>query len=395
MITQNLCFVFISSGRITSTVELSKSKEEEIRSVGSTDTRKKSPKKKVPSKGIVPYDVDHVTMKSEVLSPALTDELLTMSKIFIKTLLLSKFNTSQGINISADIPRCCNHPVINIKRPAVLRIYYGKTDYCVNSPYVERPTYGPTRLYSSVGIDPYQYHTKPFTTELTAISKYLKKFIQGYHFTFLEKKVTHDFNHCTVLVYRSNDSKSNSSLSYHCDSTYDTNGNFIQKSNTQMQNSIVLVLSLGDPRELKYALRFSYGNKWVMSNVSIPSTTLEHNCLYILHCEDEIPTNRNGSIHLSQIMHGGVSMIGTNELSIALCFRMVTKKRKYNPVTNLLITEDTDLSGPDHHDATSNSLRSFKASEQEKIQLSFSSFVVEKFQSWGWFTPKEIQNYLD
>ena len=326
-------------------------------------------------------------MKSEILSNCLTDDLLSRAKIFIKTLLLSDFNTYQGIPISADIPRCCTYPVLNIKRPAVLRIYYGVSEYSVSSPYVVRPTYGPTRLYSSVGIDPNRYITKQFTPELYLISNHLRHLVETYSVTGFKKMLSHDYNHCTVLIYRSNEScKSNSSLSYHCDTTYDAKGKFVKSSNSQLEKSSVLVLTLGDARQLKYALRYSFGNKWIMSNVTIPSKTLQHNCVYILHCEDEIPTKRDGSKYLSQIMHGGIAMSGKDELSIALCFRFVTKKRSYDPVSNLLVTEPKDMSAPNIHKLTLDKYKEFTNNELTEYQTSFQTFIQEKFKSWGWFT---------
>ena len=128
---------------------------------GDTGLKKKSTSTKQ-LKPTFSYQFQEIKMRSEVLYNVLHEELLSRAKIFIKTLLLSEFNTHQGINVSADIPRCCNNPVINLKRPAVLRVYYGLTEYNYSSPYVVRPTYGPTRLFSSVGIDPNQYCKKAF-----------------------------------------------------------------------------------------------------------------------------------------------------------------------------------------------------------------------------------------
>ena len=180
------------------------------------------------------------------------------------------------------MPRCCQVPIINLKRPAVLRVYYGLTKFINNSPYVLRPTYGPTRLGSSVGIDPRQYRTKPFTEELSTIAEYLKNLVSTYKVTGFDNTFNHSFNHCTVLIYRSNDdSKSNSSLSFHCDSTYDTNGHFKASGNTQLQNSLVFVLTLGDCRELNFKLRAARDNKWIVIDKEIPCVHLPHNSLFI------------------------------------------------------------------------------------------------------------------
>ena len=150
-----------------------------------------------------------------------------------------------------------------------------------SSPYVLRPTYGPTRLGSSVGIDPTQYRTKTFTQELSTIADYLKNLVSTYKVTGFDDTFNHSFNHCTVLIYRSNDdSKSNSSLSFHCDSTYDTNGNFKSSGNTQLVNSLVSVLTLGDSRQLNFKLRTARDNKWIVIDREIPCVHLPHNSLF-------------------------------------------------------------------------------------------------------------------
>ena len=101
----------------------------------------------------------NISLYSEVLHNVLHEDLLHCAKLFLRTLLLSDFNSHQGIHVSADVPRCCTNPIINLKRPAVLRVYYGLSEFTNSSPYVVRPTYGPTRLFSSVGTDPWQYRT--------------------------------------------------------------------------------------------------------------------------------------------------------------------------------------------------------------------------------------------
>ena len=95
---------------------------------GNTVLKKKSSSTKEP-KPTFSYQFQEIKMRSEVLYNVLHEELLSRAKIFIRTLLLSEFNTHQGLNASADIPRCCNNPVINLKRPAVLRVYYGLSEY--------------------------------------------------------------------------------------------------------------------------------------------------------------------------------------------------------------------------------------------------------------------------
>ena len=328
-----------------------------------------------------------VSLHSEILYNVLHEDLLYRSKLFMKTLLLSDFNSHQGIQISADIPRCCSQPIINLKRPAVLRVYYGLTQFTNSSPYVSRPTYGPTRLCSSVGIDPRQYRTKPFCQELSIIADYLKKLVTTYKVTGFDNSFDHQFNHCTVLIYRSEgDTKSNSSLSYHCDSTYDTNGTFKASGNTQLERSLVFVLTLGDSRELNFKLRAATDNKWTETNIEIPSVHLHHNSLFILHYKDEVPTLREGCPYLSQIMHGGIKLEGKGKLSFAMCFRAVTKIRQYNPITNNLVVENEDLSSVKLHMEAALHKKQFEENEMNIYQKQYHRFVNSKFEEWKWFS---------
>ena len=327
-----------------------------------------------------------ITLHSEVLYNVLHEELLCRSKMFLKTLLLSDFNSHQGIQVSADIPRCCDKPLINLKRPAVLRVFYGLNLYTNSSPYIVRPTYGPTKLFSSTGIDPRQYRTKPFTSELSIISDYLKNLVSTYKVTGFDNSFDHHFNHCTVLVYRSDEKlQSNSSLSYHCDSTYDTSGKFSSSGNSQLENSCVLVLTLGDSRDLNFKLRASVNKKWICTNTEIPSVVLPHNSLFILHYKDEVPTLRNDCPYLSQIMHGGIKLKEKGKLSVALCFRAVTKQRRYDPTNNCLIVEKDDISPTRHHLKTSLLKYNFEKNELTKYQENFHRFVESKFREWNWF----------
>ena len=353
---------------------------------GNTENKKplKSPKQRVSPE--FSYQFKEITMQSEVLCNVLYEDLLSRAKIFTRTLLLSEFDTYQGINVSADIPRCCSKPVINLKRPAVLRIYYGLSEYSYSSPYVVRPTYGPTRFFSSVGIDPKQFRTKPFTNELSVISHYLKNMVSTYEVTGYENTFKQDFNHCTVLVYKSDgDNKANSTLSFHCDSTYDVKGNFKTTGNTQLEKSPVLVMTLGDSRELNFRLRVVLGNKWKITNINLPSITLPHNSLFILHYRDEVPTEREDSRCLSQITHGGIKVQGEKTLSLALCFRAVTKKRSYDPTSNRLIYDKDDLSTDSYHQTAAKTLDDFKKNELSSYQSRFHTFVKSKFDEWKWF----------
>ena len=84
-------------------------------------------------------------------------------------------------------------------------------------------------------------------------------------------------------------------------------------------------------------------------------------------------------------MHGGVKLVGNEELSMALCFRSVAKKREFDPITNALVVNSEDMSSMKHHIATSFSKSNFEHNDMMSFQKQYQSFVKAKFQQWKWF----------
>ena len=116
-------------------------------------------------------------------------------------MLLSDFDTIQGIPVEANQPLGCKEPQINLMRPAVLRVYYGVSKRCTESLNIIRPTYGPISSSSSVGMDPYNFTTKAMSLYLYNISQTLRTVIIS-KFPHEECPPLEDqFNHCTVLIY--------------------------------------------------------------------------------------------------------------------------------------------------------------------------------------------------
>lgn len=154
------------------------------------------------------------------LSSRLFKEGLSLSDLLniwtdLKILLLSEFDSSQGIPVKANQPLGCPHPVINLTRPALLRIYFGLSSECTMSLNAVRPTYGPISTSSSVGTDPYNLSTKAMSLHLHNIGLKIRNFLLTACDGNLKPFLKETFNHCTVLLYSSdnNNGSSNSSLS--------------------------------------------------------------------------------------------------------------------------------------------------------------------------------------
>ena len=315
----------------------------------------------------------------------LTSDLLCI-RTELKILLMSDFDSSQGIPVEANQPLGCPKPLINLTRPAVLRIYYGLSKECTSSLNAIRPTYGPTSTASSVGMDPHNFSMKAMSLSLYNIGEKIRCFLQRECKDISSSYLGESFNHCTVLIYsgENNNGSSNSSLSFHSDCTFDHKGNFIASRNSQQRNTCVAVLTLGDSRTLYFKKRIVTNSKcgktkWIVTQDKGLSYELNDNSVFMLHPEDEIPRVREGDDIISQYIHGGVNITNSNDLSIAFAFRVVCVDREYDPVTSKLIAKDNDLKSSDVLACTENlalkeALNNFRSNDLTKYCKTFRSF---------------------
>ena len=132
-------------------------------------------------------------------------KLCDQCRSVIDVLLCSSFNSAKGIKLSLDEPMNV-HTLLNINRPAVLQQYFGmKVDDLSNVvPGMEyRYTYGNGTGISSVGMDPSNFVTRPFSPSLHIIARELHLLINSnVQFFNLESLNTSlKFNHCSILMY--------------------------------------------------------------------------------------------------------------------------------------------------------------------------------------------------
>ena len=158
---------------------------------------------------------------------------------------MSKPNSPNGITIVADAPEC-NNTMLNVKRPAVLRQYYGMNIGVESDHIIRRVAYRSMLTTSSEGSDPMKLTIKPFSPEIEEMSKiiynFLKENINGLQLNSAD--LSYPFNSCTVLLYHTLlDVKKESSMGWHCDSKYSLGGKFKENSNGQTYNTVVVIFN--------------------------------------------------------------------------------------------------------------------------------------------------------
>ena len=256
-----------------------------------------------------------IVLCSRLFVNVLSQEQLLNVRTELKVLLLSNFDSPNGIPVEANQPLGCPLPLINLTRPAVLRIYYGLSRTSSKSLNAYRPTYGPISTSSSVGMDPNNFSTKPFSFNMYHIGEEIRQFLLNNCCSQTKKYLFLPFNHCTVLVYsgEDNNGKSNSSLSFHSDCTFDHEGKYIASRNSQQENTCVAVLTLGDSRRLHFKKQILINGeknrkKWAITNDKGVHFDLDENSIFLLDPRDVIPTRRQGDRDRSQYVHGGVEI---------------------------------------------------------------------------------------
>ena len=315
-------------------------------------------------------------------------DVITIAKALVVNLMLSGFDTPNGISLSADSPFGQNG-LMNISRPAVLQIYYGLNVQAISPTIWNRFTYGPTSLTGTLGMDPRFFTTKPMPLDMFQLGRTLKTYVKE-QFKIQNKRtdiLECEMNHCTVLIYNPHSPNINSNLSYHCDCQYDHYGNFKKTANTQCQNTPVIVYTLGDSRQLFFRKRMiDVGKKskqcWKNNTEPCEQFQLHHNSIFVLHPVDEVPMIRCVGETKSQYQHGNVK-VKDGDLSIGLIFRCVTHTLNYDNITSRRVL-------PKHYfRGNTNLLQSLDATlgdhqKIENMKSKFTDHVTTKCISWSW-----------
>ena len=314
------------------------------------------------------------------------DNIIYARAIVVK-LLLSGFDTPDGIPLSADMPY--GQPKMNIKRPAVLRIYYGLNKNIISPTIWNRVTYGPTSVTGSLSIDPRRYTTKAMSVEMFQFGLCLKQYVKRQFQKQQRSSLIFDceLNHCTVLIYNTHSDNINCKLSYHCDCEYDHNGNFKDR-NTQGENTPVIVFSMGDSRKINFRKRTiiqgkNYHNLWENVETPIHEVDLHDNSIFVLHPDDEKPIIRKVSENLSQFQHGNVK-VKMGKLSIGLVYRNVTHSRNYDNVTSKIVLSSNYWAAKSRYITLFDETYSKDRTTMRNIETKFNSLSLGKLHTWDW-----------
>ena len=292
-------------------------------------------------------------MKSVIMSEIDDSILFTWCRLSLRTLFQSAIGSKNGIPIVFESPY--GKTLINLLRPAVPRVYYGKD---LNIKYksfthTARFTYGLQSGSHSVGSIVTSFVTKPLNYYLLRMCTYLSEKLLRMRNTLGLQSVdlSREFNHVTKLLYIADRKlKPTSSMGFHCDITYNHNGIYVKSKNGQMDNTPTVIVVIGDSRTLKWERQIltitSSGRKKWMTDPSFNAIVVLKDCsILIVNPLDEIGIFDNELGHIVRYRHGGVKVNGS-KLSIGFAFRVVSTWAVYdnnNRLTNMNGNADYDV----------------------------------------------------
>ena len=159
------------------------------------------------------------------------------------------------------------------------------------------------------------------------------------------------FNHCTVLLYYAGEGlKKSTSLGYHTDCVYSPNtGEYMNKHNSQKENTPAVIYAIGDKRRLNWRLRHVTANDngrkvWCQPNADTLTFEIESDTLTIIHPHDENPMIDSNKESMSQFMHGGVNLSG-EKFSVGFVFRVVKDTHKYHLSDDTMVYDNSSGHG--------------------------------------------------
>ena len=291
----------------------------------------------------------HKSFHSMVIQFPNHTTLSNNGRFIIDQLICSDINSANGIRLSLDKP-LNNPPMLNILRPAVLRQYYSLNvaQVCKPSNTVRRFTYGSGTGTSSVGMDPRNFVTRVMTEEMICLSQELHELLlkNRSYFKLEHANLTLPFNHCTVIVYYAGEYlKESSKLGMHSDCVYSvSDGSYVKKDNSQIQNTPTVIYSLGDTRCLHWRRRQlltkSNGRTvWDIDKEFRAKFELSHDSVTIVNTLDEDPKHMSEDQSLYQYQHGNVN-VSKDQFSVGIVFRTVHRSDIYDRSSDIMMPPD-------------------------------------------------------
>ena len=320
----------------------------------------------------------HLGLSSKVVKPANEGKLVSLAYSITRTLVSNIPDTNNGISIVADAPEC-NCAMLNVKRPGVLRQYYGFNLEDFKNNTVKRVAYRSHISFKSEGSDPFKLVIKPFDERMTSIARYFHNFlkINKTHLELDKVDLSSMFNSCTVLMYHSLlDIKKESSMGWHCDNKFSLNGNFSNVVNGQTINTPVVIFTIGSSRYLHWRRRYTEiqtnGRKsWKVEADSIQSMLLQEGYMCVINPNDEKPHYDVVSDKEIHFQHGNTKTIA-DDISVAFVFRVSPHTCVCDMKTNRVILPHDVLS------CLSRKEKSGRVKQTDRIKL-YEEFDIERY----------------
>lgn len=249
-----------------------------------------------------------------------------------------------------DKPSMCQFRVLNLKRPAVLRQYFGMnvdTDKPTGrDDVIWRYSYGGGSGARTVGIHPKHSTTREMTYPMQIIAEEVYQYLKAKFGNDSSVKIL-PFNHITVLLYYNKVDKYNFKelmLGYHTDNVFSHDGEFIDGANSQLENTFTALVTLGDKREVDFRRQIlelsqtTNKKKWVNdTNTPLVSFVMRNLSLFLLNPGDERPTQvelPDGPV-IKRHQHGDVKFPYPDNISAVLALRTVTSMERVYKGTSL------------------------------------------------------------
>ena len=132
-----------------------------------------------------------------LIQPMLSNAMIIVAKSLIFKLLLSPFDSNNGIIMTADRPFGTNC-LMNITRPAVLRTYFGRNIEAVSPSLTRKFTYGCTNISGNISTDPSKFITKPMPEQMYTLGRHLQSIACNISTTYHSKQIV--YNMTTIIV---------------------------------------------------------------------------------------------------------------------------------------------------------------------------------------------------
>ena len=270
----------------------------------------------------------NIGMKSLLVTPACSTELILHGRTILRSLIMNPPDSYLGISIVVDNPEC-NKAMLNVKRPGVLRQYFGRDLGKIDGTIVKRVAYRSQLSFKSEGSDPKKLIIKPFSDDMGIMADFFHNFlmVNKQEFGLNSVDLNNKFNSCSVLIYHELPHyKKQSSMGWHCDSKYSTAGKFSDKMNGQVYNTPVVIFSIGRKRLLKWRKRFTKKKDNGYKSFEIQAGSEEEMLINegnicIINPKDEVPHIEVETQRMVHFQHGNTK-VTKNDISVAFVFRV-------------------------------------------------------------------------